>query len=149
MKKVQDDSILYVHMTLSLADGSVADSSRANGKPSVIEMGSGSISDVMEQNLIGMQVGDTRKFKLAPVDAFGETDPNFIQFMDITQFPQDIELTPGAMIAFDQPSGGTMPGIIRAIEGHSVKVDFNHPLAGHDIIFEVELLSIDTPPTTH
>ncbi|NVJ59826.1 MAG: FKBP-type peptidyl-prolyl cis-trans isomerase [Gammaproteobacteria bacterium] len=149
MKQVKSDSQVYVHMTLSLDDGSIAESSRANGKPAIIELGTDAVSEAMEQHLVGMKEGDKKKFKLTAADAFGETDPNFIQFMDISQFPQDIELSDGAMIAFEQPNGSTMPGIVRSIEGHSVKVDFNHPLAGHSITFEIELLSIDSPPTTH
>lgn len=146
---VEQDSLVYTHMTLKLGDGSVADSSRANGKPSVIEMGSDAISPAMESELLGLRVGDSKSFTLSAEDAFGESDPNLIQFMDLHQFPSDIELKEGAVLAFEQPNGSSIPGIISEIQGHSVKVDFNHPLAGQQITFDVEVLSVNTPPTTH
>ncbi len=148
-QKVDANSLVYAHMTLKLSDGSVADSSRANGKPSVIELGNDSVSEAMEAELVGRKVGEMVKFTLRAKDAFGEPDPNLIQFMDIHQFPQDLELKEGAVVAFEQPNGSSLPGILSEIQGHSVKVDFNHPLAGHDVTFEVEILSIDTPPVTH
>jgi FKBP-type peptidyl-prolyl cis-trans isomerase SlpA len=81
-------------------------------------------------------------------DAFGEPQPNLIQFMEIHQFPADIKLEEGVVIAFEQPDGSQLPGIIREVQGHSVKVDFNHPLAGQEITFDIEILSIDQPPAS-
>ena len=146
---VEQDSLVYTHMTLKLGDGSVADSSRANGKPSVIEMGGDAISPAMESELLGLRAGESKSFTLSAEDAFGESDPNLIQFMDLHQFPSDIELKEGSVVAFEQPNGSSIPGIISEIQGHSVKVDFNHPLAGQRITFDVEILSVNTPPTTH
>ncbi|PWK50912.1 FKBP-type peptidyl-prolyl cis-trans isomerase [Pleionea mediterranea] len=146
---VEQDSLVYTHMTLKLGDGSVADSSRANGKPSVIEMGGDAISPAMESELLGLRAGESKSFTLSAEDAFGESDPNLIQFMDLHQFPSDIELKEGSVVAFEQPNGSSVPGIISEIQGHSVKVDFNHPLAGQRITFDVEILSVNTPPTTH
>jgi len=146
---VHEQARVYAHMTLMLDDGSVADSSRANGKPALIELGNESVSAALEQQLLGMKVGDKKTFKLSANDAFGESNPNLIQFMDIQNFPQDIDVSEGAVLAFEQPSGEPMPGIIREVQGHSVKVDFNHPLAGHTVTFEIEVLSIDNPPQTH
>ena len=145
---VEQDSLVYTHMTLKLGDGSVADSSRANGKPSVIEMGGDAISPAMESELLGLRAGESKSFTLSAEDAFGESDPNLIQFMDLHQFPSDIELKEGSVVAFEQPNGSSVPGIISEIQGHSVKVDFNHPLAGQRITFDVEILSVNTPPTT-
>ena len=146
---VEQDSLVYTHMTLKLGDGSVADSSRANGKPSVIEMGGDAISPAMESELLGLRAGESKSFTLSAEDAFGESDPNLIQFMDLHQFPSDIELKEGSVVAFEQPNGSSVPGIISEIQGHSVKVDFIHPLAGQRITFDVEILSVNTPPTTH
>ncbi|WP_144393282.1 FKBP-type peptidyl-prolyl cis-trans isomerase [Pleionea sediminis] len=148
-QRVGNESHIYAHITLILKDGSVADSSRANGKPSVIEIGNDTISEAMEEHLLGLKVGDTTKFTLPAKDAFGEPDPNLVQFMDVQQFPQDLELKEGSVVSFEQPNGSSVPGILSEVRGHSVKVDFNHPLAGHEVTFEIEILSIDKPPTTH
>jgi FKBP-type peptidyl-prolyl cis-trans isomerase SlpA len=66
--------------------------------------------------------------------------------MEVHQFPVDISLEEGTVVAFEQPDGSQLPGIIREVKGHSVKVDFNHPLAGQEITFDIEILSIDQPP---
>ncbi len=147
-KTVESNSLVFAHMTLMLKDGSVADSTRTNGKPSAIRLGDGSISEALEQALIGKSAGERVKIALEAQDAFGDPQPNLIQFMDIHQFPADIKLEDGTVIAFDQPDGSQIPGIVREVKGHSVKVDFNHPLAGQAITFDIEILSIDQPPAS-
>ncbi len=134
---VSSHSRVLADVTVKLKDGSVADSTLASGKPSWLVMGDGSFSDAFESQLFGAQSGQELSFELSAVDAFGETEPDKIHFMDISQFPQDIKLEKGAIVAFNQANGEQLPGIIRDVTGASVKVDFNHPLAGQDIIFEL------------
>lgn len=129
-------------ITIKLKDGSIADSTKINGKPSWLVIGDGSFSPAFEEFLLDKQAGDNLVFELPSEDAFGNSDPDQIHFMDISQFPQDIELKEGAIIAFDQPDGGQLPGVIRSVEGASVKVDFNHPLAGETVIFEIEIKQV-------
>lgn len=143
---VAQSSLIFAHITMQLQDGSVVDSSKAQGKPSVIQLGNDSVSLAMESELLGLKVGEQKKFKLSAEDSFGDAQPDLIHFMDVQQFASDIELTEGTVIEFEQPSGGVMPGIIRERQGHSVKVDFNHPLAGQEVTFDVEILAIDSPP---
>ncbi len=139
---INKDSRILAHITIKLKDGSIADSTKPSGKPSWLIMGDGSFSPAFEDYLIGKQAGDNLVFELEATDAFGLSNPDQIHFMDITQFPQDIELKEGAIIAFDQPDGGQLPGVIRNVDGGSTKVDFNHPLAGETIIFELEIKQI-------
>ncbi|WP_444994389.1 FKBP-type peptidyl-prolyl cis-trans isomerase [Aliikangiella sp. IMCC44359] len=139
---VKENSRVLADVTIKLKDGSVADSTKVNGKPSWLILGNGSFSDAFESFLIGSSVSDTLTFELEAKDAFGESEPDNIHFMDISQFPQDIKLEKGAIVAFEQPGGGEIPGIVREIEATSVKVDFNHPLAGETVIFEVEIKQI-------
>lgn len=139
---VKENSRVLADVTIKLKDGSVADSTKVNGKPSWLILGNGSFSDAFESFLIGSSVNDTLTFELEAKDAFGESEPDNIHFMDISQFPQDIKLEKGAIVAFEQPAGGEIPGIVREIEATSVKVDFNHPLAGEAVIFEIEIKQI-------
>ena len=139
----QGDRVL-ADVTIKLRDGSVADSTKVSGKPSWLVLGDGSFSEAFETFLIGKEVGDELTFELAPEDAFGEYNPDSIHFMDITQFPQDLKLEKGAIIGFEQPNGGQLPGIIREIQGTSVKVDFNHPLAGEHVVFEIMIKQIES-----
>ncbi|TQV86401.1 FKBP-type peptidyl-prolyl cis-trans isomerase [Aliikangiella coralliicola] len=129
-------------VTIKLKDGSVADSTKVHGKPSWLILGDGSFSEAFESNLIGAKIDDKLTFELGPADAFGESVPDNIHFMDISQFPQDVKLEKGAIVSFEQPNGNQLPGIIREILGTSVKVDFNHPLAGETVIFELEIKQI-------
>lgn len=139
---IRKDSRVLANITIKLKDGSIADSTKIGGKPSWLVMGDGSFSDAFEEYLFGKQAGDNLVFELCAEDAFGVSNPDNIHFMDISQFPQDIELKEGAIIAFDQPNGQKLPGVIRNVEGSSVKVDFDHPLAGETVIFEIEIKQV-------
>ena len=141
-ESVTKNSRLLADITIKLKDGSIADSTKVSGKPSWLIMGDGSFSNAFESYLIDKQAGDNLVFELAAEDAFGLSNPDQIHFMDVSQFPQDIELKEGAIIGFDQPDGGKVPGVIRNVQGGSVKVDFNHPLAGEAIIFEIEIKQV-------
>jgi len=139
---VEKNSRVLADVTVKLMNGSIADSTKVNGKPSWLVMGDGSFSSAFENELFEKQAGDNLTFELEAEDAFGKANPDLIQFMDISQFPNDLELKEGAIIAFDQPSGGQLPGLIRQVQGSSVKVDFNHPLAGEKVVFEIEIKQV-------
>ena len=139
---IKKDSKALVHFNVLLKDGSAADSTRVDGKPVWFVMGDGSLSDSLEIQLIGMEKGETKKFEIPGADLFGATNPDNVHFMDINQFPTDLKLEEGAIIAFEQMGGGSLPGVIREVKGHSVKVDFNHPLADQDVIIELEIIDI-------
>ena len=139
---VNEDSLVFAHVTVKLKDGSIADSTKPTNKPTWLKMGDGSFSEAFESYLLEKQASDNLTFELDAKDAFGMSNPDQIHFMDVSQFPQDIELKIGSIIGFDQPSGEQIPGIIRSVEGSSVKVDFNHPLAGETIIFEIEIIQV-------
>jgi len=139
---VNEKSRVLADITVKLKDGSIADSTKIGGKPSWLVMGDGSFSAAFEEYLQDKKTGDNLVFELPAEDAFGISDPDQVHFMDISQFPQDLELKSGAIIEFEQPNGGQIPGVIRVVEGSSVKVDFNHPLAGETIIFEIEIKQV-------
>ncbi len=141
-EQVQSNSRVLAHITVKLKDGSIADSTKLNDKPSWLVMGDGSFSSAFESNLLDATVGDQLTFELEAKEAFGESQPDQIHFMDIDRFPQDIKLEKGAIVSFEQPNGGALPGIIREVQASSVKVDFNHPLAGKDVVFEIEIKQI-------
>jgi len=139
---VRKTSRVLADITVKLKDGSIADSTKVGGKPSWLVMGDGSFSEAFEDYLLDKEKGDNLVFELESKDAFGDSNPDLIQFMDLSVFPQDIEITIGSIIGFSQPAGGELPGIIRTVEGSSVKVDFNHPLAGETVVFEIEIKQV-------
>lgn len=140
---VQSNSAVLVHFTLKLDDGSTAESTRNNGKPALFSLGDGSLSDALEAELIGLRAGETKAFTLTPDAAFGPTSPDLIQYFSRRDFTQAGEPEIGAIMLFSGRDGNEVPGVIREISGDSITVDFNHPLAGQTIHFEVEVLSID------
>ena len=136
------DSEVILHFDLKLEDGSAADSTRVSNKPAKMVMGDGSLTPNFEACLLGLKVGDKKAFTLAPEDAFGHSNPDNIYYLDRSKFGADSELSEGAIMGFAQPDGSELPGIIRAVAGDSVTVDFNHPLAGQTVIFDVEIIDV-------
>lgn len=140
---VQRESAVLVHFTLKLEDGSTAESTRNNGKPALFSLGDGSLSEGLESHLLGLTVGEKKSFSLKADDAFGQSSPDLIQYFSRRDFTQAGEPEIGAIMLFSGMDGNEMPGVIREISGDSITVDFNHPLAGQTIHFEVEVLEID------
>ncbi|MFB5173693.1 FKBP-type peptidyl-prolyl cis-trans isomerase [Erwinia amylovora] len=140
---VQSSSAVLVHFTLKLADGSTAESTRNNGKPALFRLGDGSLSHRLESHLVGLAVGGKRAFALDAQDAFGSISPDLIQYFSRRDFVDAGEPEIGAIMLFSGMDGNEMPGVIREISGDSITVDFNHPLAGQTIHFDIEVLEID------
>ncbi|ADP10074.1 MULTISPECIES: FKBP-type peptidyl-prolyl cis-trans isomerase [Erwinia] len=140
---VQSNSAVLVHFTLKLADGSTAESTRNNGKPALFRLGDGSLSQRLESHLVGLPVGGKAAFALDAQDAFGSISPDLIQYFSRRDFVEAGEPEIGAIMLFSGMDGNEMPGVIREISGDSITVDFNHPLAGQTIHFDIEVLEID------
>jgi len=141
-KSVQGDSNIIVHITMKLSDGSAADSTKVNNKPAKIVMGDASISPAFEAQLIGLNEGDSKEFTLQAKDAFGESNPDNIHYMDISKFSADASAKVGNIITFTQPGNVELPGMITDVSGSSVTVDFNHPLAGQAVTFVIDIVEI-------
>ncbi|MCP4957033.1 MULTISPECIES: FKBP-type peptidyl-prolyl cis-trans isomerase [Photobacterium] len=143
MSVIKDNSEVLMHFAIKLADGSVAESTFANAKPVIFRMGDGSLTANFEKCLLGLTVGQKATFDLAPEDAFGPSNPNNIHHVDLSKFSANTPAEVGRIIAFTGPDGHDIPGIITQVMGESVTVDFNHPLAGKTVTFEVEVVSIE------
>jgi len=140
-QQIQNDSSILVHITMKLSDGSAADSTKVNNKPAKIIMGDNSISPAFEAELIGMAKGETREFTLEAKDSFGESNPDNIHYMGLDKFSAEVPAEIGNIITFTQP-GGDLPGMIKEVNGDSVTIDFNHPLAGQAVTFVIDLVEI-------
>ncbi|MBO1255329.1 FKBP-type peptidyl-prolyl cis-trans isomerase [Alteromonas sp. 5E99-2] len=139
---IASESEVILHFDLKLEDGSAADSTRMNNKPAKMVMGDGSLTPNFEACLLGLQTGDKKSFTLPPEDAFGLPNPDNIYYLERSKFGPDSDLAEGAIMGFAQPDGSELPGIIRSVAGDSVTVDFNHPLAGQTVIFDVEIVNV-------
>jgi len=127
-------------------DGTVAENS-FNDEPMQFVIGDGTMIEGLESVLYGLQVGDRRKLTLNHNDTYGESLEENVHTLTRSEFSVDIELAPRLIIAFTTPSGEEVPGTILEVLENDVVVDFNHPLAGHDLVFEFEVLDIKLPNT--
>jgi len=143
MIKIDETSLVTLHFTIKLMDGSIADSTYNMSKPATFSMGDGSLSPNFELCLIGLKSGDRRSIELAAKDAFGMPNPDNIHHMDRAKFVGDAVVDVGTIMAFSGADGMEIPGIITEMEGESVTVDFNHPLAGQNVTFDVEIVSVE------
>ncbi|MBE7215627.1 FKBP-type peptidyl-prolyl cis-trans isomerase [Shewanella benthica] len=133
---------ILCHMNIVLEDGSTADNTKASGKPARLNIGDESLSPAFEAQINSLEEGDTHSFTLEAVDAFGESNPDAIHYMDRSKFPGDMELEPGVIVSFAGPGGSEIPGVVREVAGDSVTVDLNHPLAGQVLTFELEVIQV-------
>lgn len=135
-------STVIFHFDIKLADGSAAESTRVHNKPAKLQMGDGSLSPAFEAQLSGMQAGEQKTFTLAPEDAYGMPNPDNIYYVDRSKFSLDAPAQVGMIVGFAMPDGSELPGLIREVVGDSVTVDFNHPLAGQTLTFNIEIVQV-------
>ena len=142
---VQANSRIRWHYQLFLADGHPVEASEdPNGD--ILQLGRGEIHSNLEEALLGLPQGEKTRLIILADQAFGYPDPAAIQPVPRSSFPADLDLRIGQIISFSLPSAQEIPGRILAMDGDNVTVDFNHPLAGHHITVELEILEIF--PTT-
>ena len=139
--RISETSKVELHFDVRLKDGSIAESTKNVGKPMDFTMGDGSFSAKMEAELLGLNAGDNKKIMLLAKDAFGDPHPANIFQLPIARF-EDMELELGTIVSFSQADGSERPGIVRAIADGDVTVDFNHPLAGQVLLFDVTIVSV-------
>lgn len=142
---INTGSQVVFHFSIKLSDGSVADSTKVSGKPAKLVMGDGSLTPGFEACLLGLEAGQEASFTLPPEQAFGVPNPDNIYYVERDKFGADVTPEEGAIIAFTQPDGSELPGVIRSVAGQSVTVDFNHPLAGQTLTFDVEIIEVTNP----
>lgn len=141
---IRAGSRVLMHFSLALPDGTEAVST-FGGEPELVVVGDGSLTEGLELAIIGLKKGDRQTLELTPEQAFGAWDEDKLQWMSRKEFSSDLALEPGLAIAFTTPSGDEVPGTITEVGAERVNVDFNHPLAGVDIVFSVEIIEVEEP----
>lgn len=136
---VDTGTTVTLHFALVLEDGAVVDSN-FEGKPATFSIGDGNLLPGFEEALFGLRKNDQREFVVPPEKAFGQPNEQNIQRVAMDNFA-DHEVEPGAMFSF-QNGDGELPGVVTDIVDGEVMVDFNHPLAGKNIIFKVKIMDV-------
>jgi len=139
MTSISPESTVELFFEIRLLDGAIVDSNY-NKQAATFKIGDGNMLAGFEAVLMGLQAGDKQVFKLAPEQAFGMSNPSNMQTIGRSKFT-DMELEEGLVVSFQDPSG-ELPGIIASFDEQNVVVDFNHPLAGKDLEFQVEIVNV-------
>jgi FKBP-type peptidyl-prolyl cis-trans isomerase SlpA len=142
---IQHGSHVTLHFRLMLGDGQVVFDT-FDDHPATIEVGEGQISPALERCLIALNEGDERSYELGPDDAFGPRNPELIQrvskaLLDEHSDPEE-PLAAGDIVEFPGPEGSRFAGIFKGWEGGGAVFDFNHPLAGQSVKFDVRIIGL-------
>ena len=144
--KINMHSLVLMHYSIALANDNIIESS-FDDAPVEITMGEGDITDGMELALFGLKEGDTQTLTLTPEQGFGLRDEENIHDMPLSDFPAELQPEVGLSYSFESPDGNEIPGTVVSIKNDTAEIDFNHPLAGHEIIFTVKILGINNTHT--
>lgn len=142
MTKVKNGDVARLHYTGTLADGSTFDSSDGRD-PLEFTVGEGQIIPGLDKEIPGMGVGDRKTVQVPAAEAYGPHDPNGLQSVPRDQFPAEIPMEAGTPLQVQTQDGRTLPVIIHEVGEEEVILDANHPLAGKDLTFDIELVSFD------
>lgn len=142
---VNESSYLTLHYRLLAMDGEDIVST-FDGNPATLQFGSGQLAPPLEARLIGLTEGEHRLFDLGPDEAFGPRNPDMFQWVARKMLRQNSQLGEeyriGDLVEFNAPEGGRFAGVLRQIDGERALFDFNHPLAGQPVRFEVKIIGV-------
>jgi len=143
---VQAGSFLTLHYRLSGPDGAELINT-FNDKPATLSLGTGELAPAMEARLLGLPEGTRQSFTLEAGEAFGERNPELLQRVKRSLLDElgdpDEQYHVGDVVQFPTPDGqGAYAGVVREVDGDALLFDFNHPLAGRPVTFEVQLIGV-------
>jgi FKBP-type peptidyl-prolyl cis-trans isomerase SlpA len=152
---VRADSYLTLHYRVGVeavaADGAACATTGSDvvstfgTQPATLQLGAGQLSPALEEKLLGLPVGAHRVFSLAPDEAFGPRNPALVQQLPRRLLDAEGDATdylPGDVVEFNAPGGGRYAGVFRSLDKDYAIFDFNHPLAGQPVRFEVQIVGI-------
>lgn len=143
MSKVKDGDTVKVHYTGKLEDGSVFDTSREREEPLEFTLGEGQLIPGFEKAVEGMEIGDSTTVDIASDDAYGERRDDLEIEVPKSELPDNIEPEVGMQLQMQQQNGQAIPVQIIDVAEEQVTLDANHPLAGKNLTFDIELVEIN------
>ncbi len=141
MSEAKQGDTVRIHYTGTLNDGTTFDSSEGRD-PLEFTVGTGQIIPGLEKAIPGMNVGEKKKVEVPCAEAYGEREPGAMQTVPRDQIPEEIEVKPGLQLQVQTPQGQVMSVTVAEVNESEVTLDANHPLAGRDLTFDIELVEI-------
>jgi peptidylprolyl isomerase len=141
--KAKEGDVVKVHYTGKLKDESIFDSSQ-DGDPLKVTLGSGQVIPGFEKAVVGMGVGDSKTVEIAAEDAYGSYRDELVVEIDKERIPEDLAVEVGQQLVLRQAEGPPIRVKVADMTEKAVTLDANHPLAGQDLTFEVQLVEIVT-----
>ncbi len=141
MSDARPGDTVRIHYTGTLSDGSTFDSSQGRD-PLEFTVGSGQIISGLDRAIAGMSVGETKTVTVPAAEAYGDHNPDGVQSVPRDQVPDHIPLDLGTQLSVQTGDGRTLPVTVTEVTQEAVVLDANHPLAGKDLTFQVELVEI-------
>ncbi|OEC40478.1 peptidylprolyl isomerase [Pseudomonas sp. 1D4] len=138
--RIGPDREVTLNFAIKLENGDVVDSTFGK-QPATFKVGDGNLLPGFENALFGLKAGDRRELPISPEQGFGQPNEQNVQVMPRGQF-QDMELSEGLLIIFNDAANAELPGVVKAFDADRVTIDFNHPLAGKTLRFDVEILAV-------
>ena len=138
--RIGPDKEVTLHFALKLDNGDVVDST-FDKNPATFKVGDGNLLPGFEQAIYGLKAGDKRSLEISPEQGFGQGNPQNIQVMPRSQF-QDMELSEGLLVIFNDAANTELPGVVKIFDDSQVTIDFNHPLAGKALTFDVDIIEV-------
>ncbi len=141
---VEDGKSISIEYTLTLDDGSTADTN-VGSAPLIYVQGGGQVLPALEAALEGMSIAQSRKVKLSAEEGYGPVNPDAFQEVEAEVIPEDAREI-GAQLVAEDASGRQQPVRVHAVEGDKITLNLNHPLAGKNLTFDVKVLAIEDAP---
>lgn len=139
---VGDGDTVSVHYVGTLDDGTPFDSSREREEPLEFSIGQGEMIPGFEKAVVGMGVGDIKTVTIPADEAYGPKDSEAVMLVERSNLPQDVELEVGLRLHGQRADGSSAVFAIVEVASSTVTLDGNHPLAGRDLTFEIELVEV-------
>lgn len=137
---VQANSFITLNYRISLENGATV-MDTFQGTPATLHLGCGELLPSLEACLTGLNVGQRKTFSLPPAQAFGDYQPNLVERVKREHMKEET-IEPMSVMEFVAPDGSRYQGLVREVDEQLAVIDFNHPLAGKTIEFEVEVIGI-------
>tara|TARA_R110002020_G_scaffold114717_7_gene263902 strand:+ start:1119 stop:1556 length:438 start_codon:yes stop_codon:yes gene_type:complete len=141
MSEAKSGDTVRINYTGTLTDGTMFDSSEGR-EPLEFQVGAGQIISGLDREVEGMKVGDRQTVTVPAEQAYGPHDAAKVQKVPRNALPPEIEPQQGMQLQARTPQGGQVPLVVTAVEAEEITVDANHPLAGQDLVFDIEVVEI-------